>query len=124
MKQHLDAIAAAAAEFERLGKSDSVSHHLAAFNKFHDVFTVGMNALGVRIDALEKRFADENAKAYGFGASDNPQAEIARLEAQIAVLRARHDGDISGLAKTLSRGASSSSAESVEDQCRSRFGGH
>lgn len=66
-----------------------------------------------RLAALEKRTADEQASRFGFGAADSDRARISQLEAELAVLKARHEpgAHVEGLAKTLGLGRATQGEE-------------
>jgi hypothetical protein len=110
IQEHLAAANYAAAELRSLGKSAPISAH-------HELLARGLISLEKVVDALEKRNADEQAAQYAPAPSfDGDRARIAALEAELAALKVRHDGDITGLAKTLQRGRSADMPAATESQ--------
>jgi hypothetical protein len=58
-----------------------------------------------RLERLEK--ADAATQSARLDFADFTDARIAKLESELAALRARHDGDISGVSATIGRSAPS-----------------
>lgn len=100
MKNTIDKIEAAFLDAGRLRKSIGIAEEARAIA---DSF----RAIDSQLAAIEKRSSDELAARYGFGAADNERARIGALEAELAALKARHDGDISGMSATIGRGGPS-----------------
>lgn len=100
MKNSIDRIEDAWEQAGRLAKRIGISEEARAIA---DSF----RAIDSRLTALEKRSSDELAARYGFAPADNERARIGALEAELAALKARHDGDISGVSATIGRGAPS-----------------
>ncbi len=107
MKDHRAELGAAMAEIIESEKSPSLTKRAGAVAKFQSVLKTAMGEISARLDVLEKAAAAEQAARFGFGAADGDQARISQLEAELAVLKARHEpaAHVEGLAKTLGRGA-------------------
>jgi hypothetical protein len=73
----------------------------------------GLREVDSRLAALEKRTEDEQAARFGFGAADSDRARISQLEAELAVLKGRHEpaAHVEGLANTLGLGRATQGAE-------------
>jgi hypothetical protein len=118
IQEHLAAAKSANAALNRLAKSAPISAR-------HDLLRQGLTSLEKAVDGLEKRFAAEAAGQYASAPYfDGEKARIAALEAELAELRKRASADsaLSGLVKTLSRGAATNLPDDAENPLTSASG--